>query len=119
MKLRTLTVALAATAGLAFSANGAMAQQAAPAKTDYHTNPTPEEMSQTKALNDKQAEIRGVSASGQTGQAIDASAQETQQQYEEKLRANQELQDRYQQQMEEYKKKYGDPNAKYNAPAKS
>ncbi len=116
MKLRTLTILLAA---LACPAAGAAAQQgpSAPA-TDYHSNPTPEEMSQTKALNAKQAEIRGVSAAGQTGSAIDASNDEAQKQYQEKLRANEALHNLYDQQMKEYERKYGHPGS-YAAPAKS
>ena len=120
MKLRTLTILLATAAALACSAAGAAAQQAPPPSAspkDYRTNPTPEEMAQTKALNAKQAEIRGVTASGETGSAVDASNQETQQQYQEKLRANEEQQKLYQQQMQEYERKYGHPGT-YTPPAK-
>lgn len=119
MKLRTLTILLATATALACSVAGAAAQQSLPPSSppkDYHANPTPEEMAQTKALNAKQAEIRGVTAAGETGSAVDASNQETQQQYQEKLRANEELHKLYQQQMEEYERKYGHPGA-YVSPA--
>jgi hypothetical protein len=120
MKLKTLTIRLATVTALACSAAGAAAQQALPQSAppnDYRANPTPEEMEKTKALNAKQAEIRGVTAAGATGSAIEASDQKAQQQYQEELRVNEEQRKLYQQQMKEYERKYGPPGT--YAPAKS
>lgn len=119
MKLKTMTIALVAATAVGPSVGVARAQQTPPANNYYRTNSTPAEMSATQALNAKQAEMRGVSAGGESGAAIDASDQKVRADYEEKLRANEEQQKLYQQQMEEYKRKYGDPDAKNNAPARS
>lgn len=111
-------MAMASIATLLCSLGGAAAQTTT-AGNYYHTNSTPEEMAKTQALNAKQAEMRGVTASGETGTAVDTSAKTAMQEYEEKLRANEEQQKLYQQQMEEYKRKYGDPGATYKGPARS
>ena len=107
MKIGILTAALVAATALA---SGAAAQQASSQPSNYYrTNSTPAEMSATQSLNQKQAEMRGVTASGQAGTAVDANAEAVMKEYQEKLRANEEQQKLYQQQMEEYQRKYGEP----------
>jgi len=121
MKLKTLPLALAAASAMACAAGIAAAQQTpSPSSppTDYHTNPTPEEMTQTKALNEKQSEQRGVTATGEPATAVDAHYQDVQQKYQQALHANEEQHRLYEQQMEEYERKYGHPGS-YVPPAKN
>jgi len=121
MKLKTLPLALAAATALACAVGIAAAQQTpSPSSppTDYHTNPTPEEMTQTKALNEKQSEQRGVTATGEPATAVDAHYQDVQQKYQQALHANEEQHRLYEQQMEEYERKYGHPGS-YLPPAKN
>ncbi|SRR5258706_3067036 len=104
MKLRTLAIAYAVPF---FCMTGsAMAQQSPPPpnypSNYYRTNPTPEEQAATNDLNAKQAAMRGVTASGQTGTSVSAQYQNVLQRYQAQRRA-------YEAAMQEYERRYGHP----------
>ncbi len=68
----------------------------------YHTNPTPEERSQTSALNRRQGEDEGTAQNGQTGRSADSQYQAEQQRYQEQRQKYEDQQENYQHRLAQY-----------------
>ena len=112
MALKTGVIATAAVV-FAFASGNAAAQSAPPPgypSNYYNSNPTPEEQAATKALNEKQGETGGVTATGETGSTVDAQNRQVQAQYQQELRAYERKRDLYRRQMQDYERRYGNPD---------